>query len=62
MDQSRDYRELGAELPEGVEPGQDGLVIELADQIFHNICYATLFASGNDANVSLPGRFAGCGG
>jgi hypothetical protein len=34
MDQSRDYRELGAELPEGVEPGQDGLVIELADRNF----------------------------
>jgi phosphoribosyl 1,2-cyclic phosphate phosphodiesterase len=31
MDQSLDYRELSAELPSGVEPGQDGLVIELAD-------------------------------
>jgi phosphoribosyl 1,2-cyclic phosphate phosphodiesterase len=29
MDQSLDYRELRAELPSGVEPGQDGLVIEL---------------------------------
>jgi phosphoribosyl 1,2-cyclic phosphate phosphodiesterase len=29
MDQSLDYRELSAELPAGVEPGQDGLVIEL---------------------------------
>ena len=32
MDQSLDYRELAAELPEGVEPGRDGLVIELADE------------------------------
>jgi phosphoribosyl 1,2-cyclic phosphate phosphodiesterase len=31
MDQSLDYRELGAELPGGVEPGRDGLVIELPD-------------------------------
>jgi phosphoribosyl 1,2-cyclic phosphate phosphodiesterase len=31
MDQSLDYRELSAELPPGVEPGQDGLVITLAD-------------------------------
>jgi len=31
MDQSLDYRELSAELPCGVEPGQDGLVIELPD-------------------------------
>jgi phosphoribosyl 1,2-cyclic phosphate phosphodiesterase len=31
MDQSLDYCELSAELPSGVEPGQDGLVIELAD-------------------------------
>jgi phosphoribosyl 1,2-cyclic phosphate phosphodiesterase len=31
MDQSLDYRELSAELPSGVEPGQDGLVIELPD-------------------------------
>jgi len=29
MDQSLDYRELSAELPGGVEPGCDGLVIEL---------------------------------
>src|ERR1051326_768300 len=29
MDQSLDYRELSAELPEGVEPGYDGLAIEL---------------------------------
>ena len=31
MDQSLDYRELSGELPNGVEPGQDGLVIELPD-------------------------------
>ena len=31
MDQSLDYRELSNELPSGVEPGQDGLVIELPD-------------------------------
>ena len=31
MDQSLDYRELSAELPEGVEPGRDGLVIEVLD-------------------------------
>jgi phosphoribosyl 1,2-cyclic phosphate phosphodiesterase len=31
MDQSLDYRELSAELPAGIEPGQDGLVIELPD-------------------------------
>jgi phosphoribosyl 1,2-cyclic phosphate phosphodiesterase len=31
MDQSLDYRELSAELPDGVEPGHDGLVIELPD-------------------------------
>ncbi|MBO0738166.1 MAG: MBL fold metallo-hydrolase [Alphaproteobacteria bacterium] len=31
MDQSLDYRELSAELPAGVEPGHDGLVVELAD-------------------------------
>ena len=31
MDQSLDYGELAAELPPGVEPGQDGLVIELPD-------------------------------
>jgi len=29
MDQSLDYRELSAELPSGVEPGCDGLAIEL---------------------------------
>jgi phosphoribosyl 1,2-cyclic phosphate phosphodiesterase len=31
MDHSLDYRALAAELPPGVEPGQDGLVIELPD-------------------------------
>jgi phosphoribosyl 1,2-cyclic phosphate phosphodiesterase len=31
MDQSLDYGELSAELPSGVEPGQDGLVVELPD-------------------------------
>src|SRR5439155_14510393 len=31
MDQSLDYRELSAELPDGVEPGRDGLVIELPE-------------------------------
>jgi phosphoribosyl 1,2-cyclic phosphate phosphodiesterase len=31
MDQSLDYKELSAELPEGIEPGQDGLAIELLD-------------------------------
>jgi phosphoribosyl 1,2-cyclic phosphate phosphodiesterase len=31
MDQSLDYVELAAELPAGVEPGQDRLVIELGD-------------------------------
>ena len=31
MDQSLDYRELAAELPSGVEPGYDGLAIELPD-------------------------------
>ena len=31
MDQSLDYRELSAELPAGVEPGYDGLAVELAD-------------------------------
>jgi len=31
MDQSLDYRELSAELPPGVEPGHDGLVIEVLD-------------------------------
>jgi phosphoribosyl 1,2-cyclic phosphate phosphodiesterase len=31
MDQSLDYRELSAELPSGVEPGRDGLVIDLPD-------------------------------
>ena len=31
MDQSLDYCELTAELPPGVEPGRDGLAIELPD-------------------------------
>ena len=31
MDQSMDYTELSRELPPGVEPGQDGLVIEVPD-------------------------------
>jgi phosphoribosyl 1,2-cyclic phosphate phosphodiesterase len=31
MDQSLDYRELSAELPPGVEPGRDGLVVDLPD-------------------------------
>jgi phosphoribosyl 1,2-cyclic phosphate phosphodiesterase len=31
MDQSLDYRELCDELPDGVEPGYDGLAIELPD-------------------------------
>ncbi len=31
MDQSLDYRELSAELPQGVEPGYDGLAVELPD-------------------------------
>lgn len=31
MDQSLDYRELAAELPPGVEPGYDGLAIDLPD-------------------------------
>ena len=31
MDQSLDYCTLAAELPDGVEPGQDGLVIDLPD-------------------------------
>ena len=31
MDQSLDYQTLAAELPGGVEPGYDGLAIELAD-------------------------------
>jgi phosphoribosyl 1,2-cyclic phosphate phosphodiesterase len=31
MDQSMDYRELSAELPSGVEPGCDGLVLEIPD-------------------------------
>ena len=33
MDQSLDYRTLAAELPDGVEPGQDGLVIDLPDPV-----------------------------
>jgi phosphoribosyl 1,2-cyclic phosphate phosphodiesterase len=32
MDHSLDYRTLAAELPPGVEPGRDGLVIELPDR------------------------------
>lgn len=31
MDQSLDYRELSAELPAGVEPGRDGLMVDLPD-------------------------------
>jgi phosphoribosyl 1,2-cyclic phosphate phosphodiesterase len=31
MDQSLDYRALSAELPDGIEPGYDGLSIELPD-------------------------------
>ena len=31
MDRPLDYRALAAQLPPGVEPGQDGLVVELAD-------------------------------
>jgi phosphoribosyl 1,2-cyclic phosphate phosphodiesterase len=31
MDHTLDYRELSAVLPAGVEPGQDGLVIDLPD-------------------------------
>ncbi|HWP16979.1 MAG TPA: MBL fold metallo-hydrolase, partial [Xanthobacteraceae bacterium] len=31
MDQSLDYRELCAELPDGVEPGYDGLTIEVPE-------------------------------
>jgi phosphoribosyl 1,2-cyclic phosphate phosphodiesterase len=31
MDHTLDYRRLSSELPEGVEPGRDGLVIELSD-------------------------------
>jgi phosphoribosyl 1,2-cyclic phosphate phosphodiesterase len=31
MDQSLDYRELSAELPDGVQPGHDGLTVELPD-------------------------------
>ncbi len=31
MDQSLDYRQVAAELPPGVEPGYDGLAIELPD-------------------------------
>ncbi|HEX3863955.1 MAG TPA: MBL fold metallo-hydrolase [Stellaceae bacterium] len=31
MEQSLDYRELAAELPDGVEPGYDGLTIDLPD-------------------------------
>jgi phosphoribosyl 1,2-cyclic phosphate phosphodiesterase len=32
MDSSLDYAELSRELPPGVEPGQDGLVVELPDR------------------------------
>jgi len=32
MDRPLDYRDLAARLPPGVEPGQDGLVVELPDQ------------------------------
>jgi phosphoribosyl 1,2-cyclic phosphate phosphodiesterase len=32
LDQTLDYRTLAGELPAGVEPGQDGLVIELPDR------------------------------
>lgn len=31
MDHTLDYRKLAAELPQGVEPGRDGLTIELPD-------------------------------
>jgi phosphoribosyl 1,2-cyclic phosphate phosphodiesterase len=31
MDRQLDYRRLAAELPPGIEPGRDGLVIEVAD-------------------------------
>jgi phosphoribosyl 1,2-cyclic phosphate phosphodiesterase len=31
LDRQLDYRELAARLPPGVEPGQDGLTIELPD-------------------------------
>jgi phosphoribosyl 1,2-cyclic phosphate phosphodiesterase len=31
LDRQLDYRELAAQLPSGVEPGRDGLVIELPD-------------------------------
>lgn len=31
MDRQLDYRELSAQLPPGVEPGRDGLVLELPD-------------------------------
>ena len=31
LDRPLDYRELAAQLPPGVEPGQDGLTIELPD-------------------------------
>ena len=34
MDQSLDYRELSAELPSDVEPGRDGLVIDLTERYF----------------------------
>jgi phosphoribosyl 1,2-cyclic phosphate phosphodiesterase len=31
MDRQLDYRELAAQLPPGIEPGQDGLVLEVPD-------------------------------
>ena len=33
MDESLDYRRLRAELPAGIEPGYDGLVIKLPDPV-----------------------------
>jgi phosphoribosyl 1,2-cyclic phosphate phosphodiesterase len=37
MDQSLDYLELSAELPRGVEPGRDGLVVDLQDPCISGI-------------------------
>jgi phosphoribosyl 1,2-cyclic phosphate phosphodiesterase len=34
MDHTLDYRALAAELPAGVEPGYDGLVVELSDSVY----------------------------
>jgi phosphoribosyl 1,2-cyclic phosphate phosphodiesterase len=31
MDRQLDYRELAAQLPPGIEPGQDGLILEVSD-------------------------------